>query len=294
MKSLRSAHKPVAFLVVLFSTVLAVELGYLYGGGYYGDPAPNQLEFGRLLHPAQITYSSSELPPLIYGAAFSSTLTAAPGQTAGLTAEVGFSDNPSDLIHSTTWYFAPYAYDEAGADIFAAELPRDFPPGTYYYYYRFCLPGEPCIYGDLDGSANGIQTEQLGTLNVLVVSPTPSPTLIPTQIPTATPTLTPIPTPTPHENDQDGDGYDDAFELEQGFDPNDPCSQPALGDVDGDGRVTIRDAILLYRWKTGLMDGTGLLEPDLNCDGVADVRDALVLYRWIANPALMPVIPICP
>ncbi len=42
------------------------------------------------------------------------------------------------------------------------------------------------------------------------------------------------------------------------------------------------------------MDGTGLLEPDLNCDGVADVRDALVLYRWVANPALMPVIPICP
>lgn len=118
--------------------------------------------------------------------------------------------------------------------------------------------------------------------------------------PETSPTPTPSPSPTatqppiPPGQDNDGDGYDDLYELIMGFDPNDPNSHPSLGDVDGDGDVTVKDAMLLYRWKIGLIDGTGLLEPDINGDGVVDTADAIMLYRWAIGSPMVPIIPLYP
>lgn len=109
--------------------------------------------------------------------------------------------------------------------------------------------------------------------------------------PSPTPTVTPS---SPQPEDSDNDGYADWYEKEVGTDPLDAASRPALGDVNGDGQITIEDAILLYRLA---QSGDASLAPenlqrgDVNQDGRITLEDAIILYRWVLRAPDFPVLP---
>lgn len=129
-------------------------------------------------------------------------------------------------------------------------------------------------------------------------SPTPTPTLTATASPTvtatptasATPTLSPTATPEAPA-DSDGDGFADWYEIQEGTDPNNPLDYPPLGDVNGDGRTTQTDALLLYRLVTGRISPDGLTCQDVNLDGTCNTTDALFLYRWSIRAAGYEILP---
>lgn len=105
---------------------------------------------------------------------------------------------------------------------------------------------------------------------------------IPVVIPTATPSPTPTPTPTPTPFpliDTDGDGFSDGAEVRFGSHPGDAADVPRIGDFDGDGVVTMRDALTLaVATNSGTVVYDWLL--DLDQDGGIDFDDAEVLYQW--------------
>ena len=73
--------------------------------------------------------------------------------------------------------------------------------------------------------------------------------LTPSRIPGLTPTMIPSPTIL----DSDGDGFADTYETRWGSDPHDPQSVPMALDLDGDGRLTVKDALIYYRNRIGLI-----------------------------------------
>ena len=76
------------------------------------------------------------------------------------------------------------------------------------------------------------------------VPPTPSPTVVITS-PTPSPTGLPI-------LDSDGDGFSDDFETANSSNPHDPQSLPLRAlDLDGDGQLTVKDAVIYYRNRIG-------------------------------------------
>jgi hypothetical protein len=124
------------------------------------------------------------------------------------------------------------------------------------------------------------------------ITPTRTPVITPSLTPSPTPTLTPEPTPGP-PMDSDGDGYADWYEEDQNTDPYDPKSHPTLGDIDGDGKASVSDALRLYRILMGLISAP-VPDCDVNCDGVTDVADAIILYRWALKMPGYETIPLCP
>lgn len=65
-----------------------------------------------------------------------------------------------------------------------------------------------------------------------------------------------------------------------------PTPDPAVtGDVNGDGTVTVDDAILVLRHVAGLeaLTGDSLTLADANDDKAVDVNDAIVILKSIAN-----------
>lgn len=112
-------------------------------------------------------------------------------------------------------------------------------------------------------------------------TPTPTPSVTPTESQTATPTPAATPTPGP-SIDSDGDGYADWYESfpDVATNPGDATSHPSLGDVDGDAKVSVLDALALYR-ALGTPEQEPLAQqPDLDYDGDCDLDDATILYRW--------------
>ncbi len=57
----------------------------------------------------------------------------------------------------------------------------------------------------------------------------------------------------PQPLDSDGDGFSDEFERAHNSDPNDPASVPMALDMDGDGKLTAKDAMIYYRNRIGLI-----------------------------------------
>jgi hypothetical protein len=62
-----------------------------------------------------------------------------------------------------------------------------------------------------------------------------------------------------------------------------------LGDVDDDGEVTIRDALLIATYATGagiaaLPDGTRPEQADVDADGRVSMRDALIVATYVVDP----------
>jgi len=104
----------------------------------------------------------------------------------------------------------------------------------------------------------------------------------------------PPPTPTlaPH-TDSDGDGYSDLTEQRLGTNPFDAHSTPLIGDIDGDGRETIADAVLYLRVARGAVMRPGQQLPDLDGNGIGGTEaDALTLYRWLIGVEGYKILPL--
>lgn len=113
-------------------------------------------------------------------------------------------------------------------------------------------------------------------------------------VPTPTPTTTPTPsaTPTPGPGlDVDGDGFDDAYEILHGSNPNNPAIWPTLGDANNDGKTTILDALELSRSVLGKLTLSTSHDLDIDANGVVNMRDAEILYRWATRQKNYEVIP---
>ena len=76
--------------------------------------------------------------------------------------------------------------------------------------------------------------------------------------------------------------------------PEQEPPQPLIGDVNGDGEVTVNDATLLQRYlaeytnKDGsplidLTDGEVFTRTDANCDGIVNVKDVTAIQRIISE-----------
>lgn len=132
---------------------------------------------------------------------------------------------------------------------------------------------------------------------VPTTTPTQSPTFSPTASPTPSVSPSPSPTlsPTPGPAiDSDADGYADWYETATGHDPFDAGEKPVLGDVDGDGQATVRDALLLYRHVSGrlVVADFDCTRADCDLDGFCTVRDAVGLYRWAVRAKGYEILPI--
>lgn len=123
--------------------------------------------------------------------------------------------------------------------------------------------------------------------------------------------------------DSDGDGYSDVYEIANGSNPKDPSSIPLRAlDLNGDGKITVQDAILLYRNRIGRVavippsqsdgDGDGFGDDyeiangsnpkipdsiplgalDLDGDGRITHADAILFYYHQINR--IPMIPLAP
>jgi hypothetical protein len=144
-----------------------------------------------------------------------------PGAVEGLEAELIVGEdgdnNYEGWQHAVT---ATYVDEQDGGEAYVASMPS-LSPGKYHYLFRFRFAGEEWTYGDLDGSENGIEIEQFGTLDIYSGVP-PTPSLTP---PPPTPTVTPSPT-------SDYPGGRDA------------------GDFDGDDCTSLNDFLfLLDHWQ---------------------------------------------
>jgi len=215
-------------------------------------PTPAQVEQCTLESPLSTKVEEGKPTALIYGLALIGGVTSEDGPTTGLVAEVGWGSPLEDPSLWTNWVQAIFSGDVLGQDQFAASITEPA-PGIYAYAYRFALDGGAFCYGDLDGSGNGLQPDQLGLLVVLGG----------------------------FDTDSDGDGYSDGFEELVGTDPALASSRPTFGDANGDGRVDTIDALLYYRAIRGIISTDGLTLEDLNDDGSIDLNDATRLYRWV-------------
>ena len=59
----------------------------------------------------------------------------------------------------------------------------------------------------------------------------------------------------------------------------------ALGDINGDGNITIADAIMLRKHIANIitLDGDTLTVADVTKDGAITIADAIMLQKYIAN-----------
>jgi titin len=96
-------------------------------------------------------------------------------------------------------------------------------------------------------------------------TPTPTPTTTPTVTRTPTPTATPRATATPC--------------------PDGICPTPPSGDANGDGHVSMVDAMLIAQYVAGLI-GPGSLDlaaADVNCSGNVSMVDAMLIAQYVAG-----------
>ncbi len=89
-------------------------------------------------------------------------------------------------------------------------------------------------------------------------------------------------TPGPCPGDFDCDGLSDAYEQANGSDPANPNSVPAFLDFDGNGTWNEDDATALYDALLNDTEAPFLrddLRYDMNGDGTVSILDAVLLYR---------------
>lgn len=86
-------------------------------------------------------------------------------------------------------------------------------------------------------------------------------------------------------NDPDGDGYTNIEEYEAGTNPKSPASHPGLGDVNGDRKITVLDAILALQITCGMdTSGTGLSSnADVNGDGKIGIEEVIYILQKVAG-----------
>lgn len=64
--------------------------------------------------------------------------------------------------------------------------------------------------------------------------------------------------------------------------PQEPPQQIKLGDVDNDGKITITDALLIFKHKSGekTLSADGQKAADTNKNGTVDISDALLIFKY--------------
>jgi len=168
------------------------------------SPTPNQMiDWCNLQFPYATTSVTGQATELIYGQVYIAGVTDLPGAAPNLVVELGYGPD-SVMPTEPTWNWVPAAFnlDVGNNDEYMATLTVS-PAGIYDYAFRYSRNGGPYCYGDADGSDNGYQPVQSGSLTVVDPTGTPTNTPIPTNSPTNTPvppTNTPTNTPVPPTN----------------------------------------------------------------------------------------------
>ncbi len=135
--------------------------------------------WANLQWPYSIEHTISAINPteIIYGQVWIDGHTSLPGATVGLLAQVGFGPDGSypDGNLDWTWVDAEFNVDAGNNDEFRGQLlPESV--GTFDYAYRYSTTsGQSWIYADLDGTGNGYDPAQAGSLTVNPSSDTTPP-----------------------------------------------------------------------------------------------------------------------
>jgi glycosidase len=127
--------------------------------------------WANLQWPPSIEHTISALNPTesIYGQVWIDVHTVLPGPTEGLIAQIGFGPDGSNPDGSGDWIWVDAAFnvDIGNNDEFAGQLLPEA-VGTYDYAYRYSTTGGfSWLYADLDGTGNGYDPAQAGSLTVL-------------------------------------------------------------------------------------------------------------------------------
>lgn len=86
-------------------------------------------------------------------------------------------------------------------------------------------------------------------------------------------------------NDTDGDRYTDAYELQQGTNPNDSTSKPSLGDANGNGAITAVDVTVLKQVLQGQNPASARYNNlDTTLNGRLGATDVTRLKQYLIDP----------
>lgn len=122
-----------------------------------------------LQFPAALTSYEGRQTEQVYGRVFVQGLTEAIGPAAGIEGQLGYGA-PSTAPSDPSWIWTSGSTfnidDPGGGEEYSARLSGPM-PGSFAFAYRFRLAGGAWTYCDQDGSANGLQQNQLGALTAL-------------------------------------------------------------------------------------------------------------------------------
>jgi hypothetical protein len=115
---------------------------------------------------------------MIFGWIFQEGVTVGDGQGADIAAQFGYGDYLTTPGVHASWVWSDGTYNGDKDGLTPGDKSNDeymgilgsIPAGKYSYCFRFSYKNSPWLYGDIDGSDNGLQLDQLGELNVI---PTP-------------------------------------------------------------------------------------------------------------------------
>jgi glycosidase len=135
--------------------------------------------WANLQWPPSIVHTISALNPTenIYGQVSIDGHTELPGPTEGLMAQVGYGPDGSNPDGSPDWLWVDAAFnvDVGNNDEFKGQLLPEA-VGTYDYAYRYSTTaGMTWLYADLDGTGNGYDPAQAGSLTVVLSGDTTPP-----------------------------------------------------------------------------------------------------------------------
>ncbi|MEN9800531.1 MAG: hypothetical protein RL653_4228 [Pseudomonadota bacterium] len=149
------------------------------GGTWWACPPAQPLDvlatasagYCNLQFPAAVT-AGTAAGTVVYGQLYEAGLTEAPGEPAGVTAELGYGKASEDPGLAWTWVPAAYNVQAGNNDEYAAALPAGAAVAGTSYAFRFHLPGGTC-HGDLDGNgrAFSFSGEAAGGPNLGAVLP---------------------------------------------------------------------------------------------------------------------------
>lgn len=97
--------------------------------------------WGNLQFPMSIAGSSCS-GLLVFGQVWKAGVTDAPGQGAGITAQLGFGPVSSVPDNTWTWVAAVYNVDVGNNDEYMAPMTFFLAPGTYDFTYRYQFAGD--------------------------------------------------------------------------------------------------------------------------------------------------------
>ncbi len=140
---------------------------------FYSPVETPLVDWCNLQWPYTITIDQGQTTGNIYGQVWEPGVTDSPGQGAGIVAELGIGALGTDPRTDASWNWTATTFntDVGNNDEYMANVTMT-DPGDYSYCYRYSINGGPWTYGDIDGSNNGFDLAQMGTLQVNAFSGT--------------------------------------------------------------------------------------------------------------------------